>query len=155
MEAILFMGVQGAGKSTFYKERFFTTHVRISLDLLKTRHREQRFLAACLETQARFVVDNTNPLRLDRARYIDLVKPRKYRIIGYWFDVPLDDALTRNRQRTGKQFIPERALHATSKKFEPPEFAEGFHELYTVTVVDSQFIVKPIQPDGSESPPAT
>ena len=37
MEAIIFVGLPGSGKSSFYKERFFNSHVRISLDLLKTR----------------------------------------------------------------------------------------------------------------------
>ncbi|MFN8578481.1 MAG: hypothetical protein U0354_16755 [Candidatus Sericytochromatia bacterium] len=36
MEAIVFIGAQGSGKSTFYKDKFFNTHMRISLDLLNT-----------------------------------------------------------------------------------------------------------------------
>ncbi|MEN3294973.1 MAG: hypothetical protein V7642_4226, partial [Burkholderiales bacterium] len=40
MEMLLFIGIQASGKSTFYKERFFDTHVRISMDLLRTRNRE-------------------------------------------------------------------------------------------------------------------
>lgn len=30
MEAVVFIGLQASGKSSFYKERFFSTHVRIS-----------------------------------------------------------------------------------------------------------------------------
>ncbi len=37
IEAVLFVGAPGSGKTSFFKERFFSTHVRISLDLLKTR----------------------------------------------------------------------------------------------------------------------
>jgi predicted kinase len=48
MEAILFTGIPASGKSTFYKERFFATHVRINLDMLKTRKREILILQACL-----------------------------------------------------------------------------------------------------------
>ena len=70
MEAVIFVGLQGAGKSTFYRERFFDTHLRISLDLLRTRHRERRLLQFCVETGLRFVVDNTNPTRAERAVYI-------------------------------------------------------------------------------------
>lgn len=50
MEAVLFIGVQASGKSTFYRERFFSSHVRINLDMLKTRHREKRLLEVCLDT---------------------------------------------------------------------------------------------------------
>jgi hypothetical protein len=74
MEAVIFIGLQASGKSSFDKERFFSTHVRVSLDLLKTRPREERFLAVCLETDQRFVIDNTNPTREDRARYIPRAK---------------------------------------------------------------------------------
>lgn len=33
MQAVIFVGLQGAGKTTFYKERFFATHLRLSLDM--------------------------------------------------------------------------------------------------------------------------
>ena len=36
MEMILFVGLPGSGKSTFYKNHYFNTHLRISNDLLKT-----------------------------------------------------------------------------------------------------------------------
>ena len=51
MEAVVLIGLQGAGKSTFYRDRFFATHVRINLDMLKTRHREWRLLQTYLETR--------------------------------------------------------------------------------------------------------
>jgi hypothetical protein len=35
MEAVLFVGNQATGKSGFYLERFFRTHVRINGDMLK------------------------------------------------------------------------------------------------------------------------
>ena len=70
MQAIVFCGIQASGKTTFYRERFFDTHVRISLDLLRTRRREQLLLAACLEGRQPFVVDNTNPTIAERARYV-------------------------------------------------------------------------------------
>ena len=64
MEAVVFIGIQGSGKSSFYRERFSTSHVQISLDLLKTRKREQRALDECLRTMQSFVIDNTNPTLL-------------------------------------------------------------------------------------------
>jgi len=60
-EMILLIGLQGSGKSTFYREYFFATHVRINLDMLRTRHRETLLLDACLTGGIPFVVDNTNP----------------------------------------------------------------------------------------------
>ncbi len=85
MEIILFMGIQASGKSTFYQEYFSNTHIRINLDMLKTRHREKILLNACLEAKQRFVVDNTNPTVADRKKYITLAKASGFKIIGYYF----------------------------------------------------------------------
>ncbi len=63
MESILFIGIQATGKSTFFREQFFATHVRINLDMLKTHNRERILLAACLEAKQPFVIDNTNLTR--------------------------------------------------------------------------------------------
>lgn len=37
VEGIIFVGIQPSGKSTFYHDRFSNTHLRINLDMLKTR----------------------------------------------------------------------------------------------------------------------
>ena len=47
MQAVIFIGLQGAGKSTFYLRNFATNHLRISMDLAKTRAREKRLIEAC------------------------------------------------------------------------------------------------------------
>lgn len=60
MEAVILIGVQGSGKTTFYLRRFFETHVRFSLDMLRTRRRERILLMACVEAKQPFVIDNTN-----------------------------------------------------------------------------------------------
>src|SRR5215510_15125912 len=99
MEAVIFIGIQGAGKSTFYKERFFDTHVRINLDMLKTRHREQLLLKACIEAKQPFVVDNTNVTREQRAKYITAAKPAQFKITGYYFNTDIEDAIKRNSGR--------------------------------------------------------
>jgi len=35
-DAVIFTGIQASGKSTFYKEQFSRTHIRINLDMLRT-----------------------------------------------------------------------------------------------------------------------
>lgn len=132
MEMILFMGGQGAGKSTFFREQFFNTHVRVNLDMLKTRNREQLLIAACLQMKQKFVVDNTNPTAADRKRYFDLTQESGVAVTGYCFDATIEELLQRNAQRAGKACVPEIAVRATFKKFERPTFAEGFSELFRV-----------------------
>jgi predicted kinase len=143
MEAVILVGVQGAGKSTFYRERFFDTHVRINLDMLKTRKREQLLVAACLEAGQSFVVDNTNPQASDRARYIALARAKGSRVIAYFFDVPLRDAMHRNNQRKLRKKIPPVAVAGTHKKLELPRKDEGFDQIFTVQVAEpAGFVVK-------------
>lgn len=140
MQAILFIGIQGAGKSTFYWQNFFNSHVRISLDLLKTRNRESKFLKLCLDSQSRFVVDNTNPTADERMRYIGPAKEKKYEIIGYFFDAGFEEANERNQQRLGKARIPEAGLRHYLKQFQKPRIEEGFDQLYRVRLVNGIFI---------------
>ena len=99
MEAVLFCGIQASGKTTFYVERFLKTHLRISLDLLHTRNKETKLLHFCLSLQQRFVVDNTNPTRKERLKYIEAAKAYKIRVIGYCFHSETSEAIGRNSQR--------------------------------------------------------
>ncbi len=134
MEAIIFVGIQASGKSTFYRERFFDTHLRINLDMLKTRYREQLILRACIEAKQPFVVDNTNPTVEERARYVELARSANFRIVGYYFRSKPKEALDRNNHRTGKARIPEKGILGTYKRLRAPTLDEGFDELYHVHI---------------------
>jgi predicted kinase len=143
MQAIILMGIQACGKSTFYQHKFGLTHVRINLDMLKTRHREQRLFETCLEIQQPLVIDNTNPTKSDRQRYIEPSKQHKFRIIGYYFESRVRDAIERNQQRPIAQQIPDKGIAGTAKRLELPSYAEGFDELYYVKLLPpSQFAVE-------------
>ena len=140
MEAVVLIGLQASGKSSFYKERFFSTHVRISLDLLRTRNRERRLMAACLETQQPFVIDNTNPTREERAKYIDAAKSAKYSVVGFYFRSKAEDCLARNQQRTDR--VPDVGLLSSAKKLELPTLEEGFDTLKYVRLMEAGFVVE-------------
>lgn len=143
MEAVIFCGIQATGKSTFFKEHFFATHVRISLDMLNTRNREDRFLDACFATSQRFVVDNTNVSRTEREKYIILARLNRYKVIGYYFSSSLTDALARNSTRTGKALIPDVGVKGTYNRLQLPQKNEGFDELYFVSIENNQFVIQP------------
>jgi len=144
-EAVVFCGVQAAGKSTYYRERFFETHVRISMDLLKTRNRERLLLQACLAARQPFVVDNTNPLAADRARYIEPARAAGFLVSGYFFRATTREAIARNKQRTDKPSIPVPGLLGTYKRLEEPRWEEGFDTLFAVTLTPANvFVVEEI-----------
>ena len=142
VEAVILIGVPAAGKSTFYRERFFRTHVRINLDMLRTRRRESTLLQACIQAKQSFVVDNTNVSIEDRARYIERAKSAGYRIVGYYFECSLEDAIRRNRQRPPEDRIPEVAIRARRNLLQRPRMCEGFDALHSVsTNARDEFVV--------------
>lgn len=139
MEMILFTGIQASGKTSFYLQRFFDTHVRISMDLLRTRHREYLFMQTCLRSQQRFVVDNTNPTRIERARYIEAARAARFRVIGYFFEPEPALCWERNQARGDRHRVPAAGLFGTLKRLERPMMDEGFDALYRVQAQDGRF----------------
>lgn len=143
MEAVLLIGVQGCGKSTFYKERFFDTHVRISRDMLKTKGRERLLLGACLAAKQPFVLDNTNALASQRAEVIEPARAAGFRVVGCYFRCGIREALWRNRRRPAGSAVPVPGVLATFKKLQAPSWEEGFDEIRVVTTGGTEgFVVE-------------
>lgn len=132
MEVVIFIGAQGSGKSTFFQERFRDTHLRINLDMLRTRLRERGIIDACLAFKQPLVIDNTNPTQDQRAVYLKKARAAKFAATAYFFDVPGEHLLARNAQRTGKARVPERAVLSTLRMLQRPSREEGFDAIYTV-----------------------
>ena len=149
---VLLIGLQASGKTTFCR-RFFPGLVPISLDSLHTRKKERALLEKCLESGDSFVVDNTNPTREDRERYIIPAAKAGYRIIGFYFQSSVSGCMERNSRRSGKARVPEAAIAATHRKLELPDREEGFDELFYVRIGQDCFEVEPWrEEDGREAP---
>ena len=129
---VIIMGIQGSGKSTFYYQFLAKDFVRVNLDTLKTRHQEKILIEECLKKEKSFAIDNTNPTKEDRQRYIPLAKENGYEIIGYFMESKLKECIERNNLRQGKEKIPAIAIASTSNKLQMPSYDEGFDELYFV-----------------------
>ncbi|HEX8267164.1 MAG TPA: AAA family ATPase [Pyrinomonadaceae bacterium] len=143
MEAVIFIGIQGAGKSTFFKQSFVDTHIRINGDMLRTKRREQILIEACLRAKQSFVVDKTNATREQRSRYVNAAISNHFRVVGYYFRSNFAEALKRNDLREGKAKIPEKGLRHFLKRLEKPVYAEGFDRLFYVWINDAnEFVVE-------------
>ena len=129
---VIMMGIQGSGKSTFYHTYLKDDFVHINLDTLKTRHQEDLLIRQCIREEKNFAIDNTNPTKANRQRYIPLAQAAGYKIIGFFMESKLRPCIERNNQRTGKARIPSTAIAATSNKLQIPGYEEGFDELYFV-----------------------
>jgi predicted kinase len=145
MDLVIFIGIPASGKSTFYREYFFRSHMRVNLDMLKTRNREKLLLDFCFQTQLPLVVDNTNVTAKERQKYIELGKSHQYTIRGFYFQSFIKDCLARNALRTEKERIPDIGVAGKFKQLQLPAFTEGFDELTYVRTQDGQFTLLPWQ----------
>ena len=149
MEAVIFVGIQASGKSTFYLQRFFETHIRINLDMLRTRHREQILVAACIAARQPFVVDNTNVTKEERARYITEAKAAGFQVVGYYFQSSIGGSIERNSRRVPLRAVPAKGIAAKYHRLQIPALDEGFDRLYYVSIGDEGgFEVKEWAPAG-------
>jgi predicted kinase len=137
MDLVLLIGIPASGKSSFYKELFYNSHIRVNLDMLRTRNREDKLLDFCFSTSMPLVIDNTNVRAADRKKYIDLGKANKFKIRGYYFKSDLKKCMERNNLREGKEKLEERGILAKYNQLELPKIAEGFDDLYYV-VLDNE-----------------
>lgn len=139
MELIIFIGIPASGKSSFYKEYFFNSHIRVSLDLLNTRNKEGKLMQFCFNTHSKMVIDNNNITSNEREKYITIARNNKYKIIAYYFESNINECLERNKNR--KENIPEIGVKSKYKELEKPSKEEGFEELYYVKIEDGKFII--------------
>lgn len=140
-EAIIFVGIQASGKSTYYHQ-YYSAYEHVNLDTLHTRNKENLFLQECIRDERPFVVDNTNPTSKDREKYIQLAKANGYFVCGYYFQSAIADCMERNSLRKGKERVPDKALACTHSKLEIPKLEEGFDKLYYVRIENGSFVTE-------------
>ena len=130
MEAVLLCGVPSSGKSTLYLSRFSDTHVRINRDLLRTPHRESRFLDVCVENRQPFAVDQVNATPDARAPYIRAGREGGFRVVAYVLETPVRDAVARNAARPERVSVPVETILEIAEQFVMPTPEEGFDEVW-------------------------
>lgn len=133
-ELIVFVGLQAAGKSTYYRTHLAATHVHVSKDLMKNASdaKQLQQIAEALRAGRSVAVDNTSPTPAVRAPLIELGRSLGARVVAFYFEANVKDAVTRNRAREGKARVPDVAIYATAKKLVPPKFEEGFDEVRVI-----------------------
>jgi predicted kinase len=136
VDLVVLVGLQGSGKTTFYRTRFAATHAHVSMDLLRSardrRARERALVAEAAALGRSVVVDDTNVRREDRAALVRLAAALGMRPVCYLFPPDVRGALARNARRAGRARVPPVAIHATRARFEPPGEDEGFAEIWRV-----------------------
>lgn len=134
MEAVLFIGIPATGKSTYYKQRFADTHLRISGDMFRgNKSIEKDLIEACLKHGQPFVIDKMNFTEVHRAPYLERAKQMGFLRIGYYFQSVRAEALLRNQNPDRKKkALPDIAIHGAVSKLQLPRYEEGFDRLHYV-----------------------
>ena len=134
-ECVVLIGLPGAGKTTFYRQRY-PTHDHISKDTIPNsankQARQDAALRRALAAGRPVIVDNTNVSPADRAAVIAIAREFDARVIGYYIEAATRDAVARNEGRTGRAKVPKVAIFTAAKRLVPPSASEGFDELHTV-----------------------
>lgn len=133
-QAVIFTGLPGSGKTSFFNAHFASTHAHVSRDLLGTAEREAAVMDECIHSGRSFVVDNTNATRAVRAPLIRRAKAAGFSVHAYFFNTPTRTAIGRNNHRKDKRPIPVPAILRMAKHLQPPSVEEGFDDIRTISV---------------------
>jgi predicted kinase len=134
MELAVLVGVPASGKSSFVRAHL-AGHRHVSKDLLGRSRgdaRQRAAIEAGLRAGASVVVDNVNATPRDRAALIALARRHGARVVAYYFETAVADAVARNRARTGAARVPDVAIHVAARRLQAPSPTEGFDALFRV-----------------------
>jgi len=113
-ELIVFVGMPGSGKSTFYSTNL-KDHINIEQDKIGTRPKLLKELDKSLTTGKSIVIDSTNPIQENRLEYYEKAKKHNYNIKVIYF---LVNGTGFNKLR--EKPVPDIVYHIYFKKLEPP-----------------------------------
>lgn len=151
-------GPAGVGKSTWVNQRYvwdydsLVSRDAIRFSLLKegdeyfeqeSEVRRQFFkeIEAATDPDGKQLpnvfVDATHLTPKARAAVRQRIKGRPYQI-AVSFEVPLEVALERNKNRTGRAYVPESAIRNMYNCYQKPTLKEGFDEVWHI---DEEFRV--------------
>jgi predicted kinase len=137
VEIVVLTGIPGSGKSTMAKSKF-ANYVRINLDTIKSRAREEKRILEAISGSKSIVIDNTNLTRASRKRYVDLARKYGAGVRSIYLVCPLDLALERNSVRKGKERVPDFVVKIHNRRIEVPSTEEGFESVEVVNVEEKK-----------------
>ena len=153
-ECVILVGLPGAGKTTFYRQRLSNTHVHISKDLFPSsarnkQARQDAALEAALGSGRSVAVDNTNVSAAERAAIIAIAKAHDARVVGVYIAASTREAVGRNERRAAREKVPKVAIFTKAKRLDPPQASEGYDELRAYRVdADGTFAEVAVTPAG-------
>ena len=120
-QMVVFIGMPGCGKSTFYRN-YFSKFIHVSRDVLGTKYKVMKKLKHCCENNLNVVVDNTNPSQKGREEFYNLAK-------GYEISVIYFVNNGRGHNSTRDTPVKDIAYHMYFKRLEAPDAENTWENL--------------------------
>ena len=140
---IIFVGGQGSGKSTFWRN-YLNNYKRINNDTIKNTDKAQKLCRELLTTTSdSVVIDNCGTSTEIRQKYIKIANDCGIKQIRcLYFNIEKPQCLTNNtlrkveNERNISKAVPTVVIHTHFKRFVKPEQKEGF----THPVIEIPFV---------------
>lgn len=139
-EVVILVGYPASGKSYFASQYLISAgYVHVNRDTLGSWQRCVSLMESSIKSGSSVVVDNTNPDRESRKRFIDTAKALKVPCRCFVMSTDIDHAKHNNRFRelTDKSHVPvsEIIINNYKNKFQKPTLDEGFVEIVEINFV--------------------
>lgn len=139
-EVVLLMGFPACGKS-FFSQTYLVPkgYVHVNRDTLGTWKKCVDMCAKSLRQGQSVVIDNTNPDKESRQRYINCAKTAKVPCRCFYFTATITQARHNERYREmidkSHQPINDMIMNTFKSKLKVPESSEGFTEIVRVNFI--------------------
>ena len=154
---IMFMGLPASGKTTYWKSHFRDEGpIRLSMDtfqkMVTGRDHSPAFMGIAkvwIDWTHEYLLREGHTVLIDsvlltkgvRAKLVRTAKACGATVELYWFDVPFEVCLERNRYR--ERWVPEAVMQRMNEQFELPDSAEEqFDKLWRVEADGKRYSVK-------------
>ncbi|WP_308307447.1 AAA family ATPase [Streptomyces sp. ISL-10] len=137
LDVAVLVGLQAAGKSTFYRRCLADAYALVSKDLFprsarNKQQRQMRLVAQALSAGTPVAVDNANPSPDEWQPLIALAHARGATATAYWFPPDVEGSLLRNAVREGGERVPDVGVRATLRRLRRPALTDGFDAVHEV-----------------------
>ncbi|MBT2394853.1 ATP-binding protein [Streptomyces sp. ISL-100] len=137
LDVAVLVGLQAAGKSTFYEQYLSGRYTLVSKDLFprgarNKQQRQMRLVEESLTAGRSVALDNTNPSADEWGPLVSLGHAHDATVTAYWFPPDVEGSLRRNAAREGRDRVPDVGIFATLKRLAKPALSDGFDTVMEV-----------------------